>query len=77
MENLADEEDEEEAAELEKKLDTKLKDFEELMDRRPVLINNVFIRRNSNDVQEWEKLATLYGEDNEKVAETYQGTGDH
>ncbi|KAJ3997530.1 hypothetical protein F5050DRAFT_1799008 [Lentinula boryana] len=71
MESLADEEDEEEAAETEKELDTRMKEFEELMDRRPFLINNVLIRRNPNDVQEWEKLVALHGEDDEKVAETY------
>ncbi|KAJ3741863.1 hypothetical protein DFH05DRAFT_256059 [Lentinula detonsa] len=71
MESLADEEDEEEAAETEKELDTKMKEFEELMDRRPFLINSVLIRRNPNDVQEWEKLVALHGEDDEKVAETY------
>ncbi|KAJ3728765.1 hypothetical protein C8R42DRAFT_654816 [Lentinula raphanica] len=71
MESLADEEDEEEAAETEKELDMKMKEFEELMDRRPFLINNVLIRRNPNDVQEWEKLVALHGEDDEKVAETY------
>ncbi|KAE9394990.1 spliceosome complex protein [Gymnopus androsaceus JB14] len=71
MEALADEEDEEEAAETEKELDVKMKEFEELMDRRPFLINSVLIRRNPNDVQEWEKLVALWGEDDEKVAETY------
>ncbi|KAJ3737301.1 hypothetical protein DFJ43DRAFT_1128906 [Lentinula guzmanii] len=49
----------------------KMKEFEELMDRRPFLINSVLIRRNPNDVQEWEKLVALHGEDDEKVAETY------
>ncbi|KAJ3766136.1 hypothetical protein FB446DRAFT_794386 [Lentinula raphanica] len=68
MESLADEEDdEEEAAKTEKELDMKMKQFEELMDRKPFLINNVLIRRNPNDVQEWEKL-TWGGR---RKAETY------
>ncbi|KAF9072947.1 hypothetical protein BDP27DRAFT_1260964 [Rhodocollybia butyracea] len=70
MEGL-EEEDEEEAAETEKELDVKMKQFEDLMDRRPFLINSVLIRRNPNDVQEWEKLVALWGENDEKVAETY------
>ncbi|KAG8912763.1 pre-mRNA-splicing factor syf1 [Tulasnella sp. 417] len=47
------------------------KDFEELMDPRPFLVNAVLLRRNPNDVREWEKRITLYGENDEKVAETY------
>ncbi|KXN90512.1 Pre-mRNA-splicing factor SYF1 [Leucoagaricus sp. SymC.cos] len=71
MESLRDEEDEEEVAETEKELDQQMKDFEELADRRPFLLNDVMIRRNPNDVQEWEKRVALWGEDDEKVAETY------
>lgn len=71
MESLREEEDEEEMAETEKELDQQMKDFEELADRRPFLLNDVMIRRNPNDVQEWEKRVALWGEDDEKVAETY------
>ncbi|KIY66119.1 spliceosome complex protein [Cylindrobasidium torrendii FP15055 ss-10] len=71
MQSLQDEEDEEEAAEMEAELDTRMKDFEELMDRRPFLVNDVLIRRNPHDVQEWEKRVALWGEDDEKVAATY------
>lgn len=68
MESLADEDDEEEdAAETEKELDSRMKEFEQLMDRRPFLVNDVLIRRNPNDVQEWEKRIALWGEDDEKV----------
>ncbi|KAF5391748.1 hypothetical protein D9757_001751 [Collybiopsis confluens] len=70
MESLVDE-DEEDAAETEKELDIRMKEFEELMDRRPFLINDVLIRRNPHDVQEWEKLVALWGDNDEKVAETY------
>lgn len=58
--------------ETEKDLDERMKAFEELMDRRPFLVNDVLIRRNPNDVVEWEKRIALYGNTNdEKVVETY------
>ncbi|KAI0831159.1 spliceosome complex protein [Trametes gibbosa] len=74
MESLAnpdDDEDEDDVRETEQELDTKMKEFEELMDRRPFLVNDVLLRRNPNDVQEWEKRVALWGENDEKVAETY------
>jgi len=61
------EEDVEDGDELEKELDLKMKEFEDLMDRRPFLVNDVLLRRNPNDVQEWEKRIALWGEDDEKV----------
>lgn len=67
MEGLADEEDEAEAADMEAELDKRMKEFEDLMDRRPFLVNEVLIRRNPHDVQEWEKRVALWGEDDEKV----------
>ncbi|KAG6869083.1 hypothetical protein C0993_003403 [Termitomyces sp. T159_Od127] len=66
-----DDETEEEAAETERELDAKIAEFEDLTDRRPFLVNDVLIRRNPNDVQEWEKRIALWGEDDEKVAATY------
>lgn len=66
LENPEDE-DEEDAKETEQELDMKMKEFEELMDRRPFLLNDVMIRRNPNDVQEWEKRIALWGEDDNKV----------
>jgi len=44
-----------------------MKEFEELMDRRPFLVNDVLLRRNPNDVQEWEKRVAMWGNDDEKV----------
>ncbi len=70
MESLAnpdEDEEEDEVKETEAELDEKMKEFEELMDRRPFLVNDVLIRRNPNDVQEWEKRVALWGEDDEKV----------
>lgn len=71
LDNPDEDEDEENVQELEKELDERMKEFEELMDRRPFLMNNVLLRRNPNDVQEWEKRVALWGDDDEKVAETY------
>ncbi|KAH8108139.1 protein prenylyltransferase [Cristinia sonorae] len=65
-------EDEEDLANTEEELDAKMKQFEQLMDRRPFLLNDVLLRRNPNDVQEWEKRVALWGENDEKVAETYE-----
>lgn len=70
MESIAnpdEDEDEEDVKETEAELDAKMKEFEELMDRRPFLVNDVLLRRNPNDVQEWEKRVALWGEDDEKV----------
>ena len=68
MESLANPEDEEDdATEMEKELDSMMKSFEDLMDRRPFLVNDVLLRRNPNDVQEWEKRVALWGDDDEKV----------
>ena len=70
MESLAnpdEEEDEEETAETERELDVEMKAFEELMDRRPFLVNDVLLRRNPNDVQEWEKRVAMWGDDDDKV----------
>lgn len=64
MESIAEEEDEDD----EKELDERMQEFEKLMDRRPFLVNEVLLRRNPNDVQEWEKRVALYGDDDEKVS---------
>ena len=61
------EEDDEGLAEMEEELDTRMKNFEDLMDRRPFLMNEVLLRRNPNEVVEWEKRVALYGDDDEKV----------
>ncbi|WWC73476.1 pre-mRNA-splicing factor SYF1 [Kwoniella pini CBS 10737] len=75
MDALADEdnlEDEDfDLEETEKELDERMKKFEELMDRRPFILNEVLLRRNPNEVVEWEKRVALFGDDDEKVVETY------
>jgi pre-mRNA-splicing factor SYF1 len=70
MEELADPDEEDEdfdAKEREEELDAKMKECEELIDRRPFLVNDVLLRRNPNDVQEWEKRVALWGQNDEKV----------
>lgn len=75
MDALADEdnlEDEDfDAEETEQDLDERMKAFEQLMDRRPFLVNEVLLRRNPHEVVEWEKRIALYGDNDEKVVETY------
>ncbi|KAJ7184232.1 hypothetical protein C8R46DRAFT_983231 [Mycena filopes] len=71
MASLEEEEDDEDAEETQRELDVRMAEFEDLMDRRPFLVNDVLIRRNPHDVQEWEKRVALWGEDDEKVAATY------
>lgn len=68
-------EDEEDVKETELELDTKMKEFEALMDRRPFLLNDVLLRRNPNDVQEWEKRVALWGEDDERVRSNRSSLG--
>lgn len=75
MDALADEENLEDedfdAEETEAELDERMKAFEKLMDRRPFLVNDVLLRRNPNDVVEWEKRVALHGDDDEAIVETY------
>jgi pre-mRNA-splicing factor SYF1 len=59
------------AEETEADLDARMKAFEELMDRRPFLVNDVLLRRNPNDVVEWEKRVALHGDDDAAVVATY------
>ncbi|SJX64089.1 related to SYF1-member of the NineTeen Complex involved in splicing [Sporisorium reilianum f. sp. reilianum] len=69
----ADEEGEEQTREeKEAELDRRMQEFEELMERRPFLVNDVLLRRNPDDVQEWEKRVVLYGDNDEKIIETYR-----
>ncbi|GMK55184.1 hypothetical protein CspeluHIS016_0202400 [Cutaneotrichosporon spelunceum] len=75
MDALADEdnlEDEDfDVEETEAELDARMKAFEELMDRRPFLVNDVLLRRNPNDVVEWEKRVALHAGDDEAIVATY------
>ncbi|KAI9487355.1 MAG: pre-mRNA splicing factor Syf-1 [Benjaminiella poitrasii] len=63
----AGEKDEEEDLDL----DLRLLRFENLMDRRPFLVNDVLLRQNPNNVMEWLQRVTLWTGNKNKIVETY------
>ncbi len=52
-------------------LDIRMMRFEQLMDRRPFLVNDVLLRQNPNSVVEWEKRVALWGDNKHEVVQTY------
>lgn len=52
-------------------LDIRLMRFEQLMDRRPFLVNDVLLRQNPNNVIEWEKRVALWGDNKQQIVQTY------
>ncbi|KAI4289690.1 MAG: hypothetical protein L6R35_001040 [Caloplaca aegaea] len=52
-------------------LDIRMMRFEQLMDRRPFLVNDVLLRQNPNNVAEWEKRVALWGGNKNEVVQTY------
>lgn len=52
-------------------LDIRMMRFEQLMDRRPFLINDVLLRQNPNNVPEWEKRIALWGDNKQEVVQAY------
>lgn len=52
-------------------LDIRMLRFEQLMDRRPFLVNDVLLRQNPNNVPEWEKRVALWGQNQKEVVQTY------
>ncbi|PKS11592.1 hypothetical protein jhhlp_003357 [Lomentospora prolificans] len=52
-------------------LDLRIMHFDQLMDRRPFLLNDLHLRQNPNNVAEWEKRALLWGDNAEEVVRTY------
>lgn len=52
-------------------LDIRLMRFEQLMDRRPFLLNDVLLRQNPHNVLEWEKRVALWGPNKSAVVGTY------
>ncbi|KAI6904442.1 Pre-mRNA-splicing factor [Hortaea werneckii] len=52
-------------------LDIRMMRFEQLMDRRPFLINDVLLRQNPHNVAEWAKRVALWGENAKMVVQTY------
>ena len=52
-------------------LDIRMMRFEQLMDRRPFLVNDVLLRQNPNNINEWEKRVALWGFNQKEVVQTY------
>jgi pre-mRNA-splicing factor SYF1 len=52
-------------------LDIRMLRFEQLIDRRPFLINDVLLRQNPNNVYEWEKRVALWRDNKKEVVQTY------
>ncbi len=52
-------------------LDIRMMRFEQLMDRRPFLVNDVLLRQNPNNVNEWEKRVALWGDNKKEITQTY------
>jgi pre-mRNA-splicing factor SYF1 len=52
-------------------LDIRMMRFEQLMDRRPFLVNDVLLRQNPNNVPEWEKRIALWGDNKHEVVQAY------
>jgi pre-mRNA-splicing factor SYF1 len=52
-------------------LDIRMMRFEQLMDRRPFLINDVLLRQNPNNVSEWNVRIGLWGDNKQQVVQTY------
>ena len=52
-------------------LDIRMLRFEQLMDRRPFLVNDVLLRQNPSNVNEWEKRVTLWGDNKQEIVQTY------
>ena len=52
-------------------LDIRMSRFEFLMDRRPFLVNDVLLRQNPNNVNEWAKRVALWGDNKVEVDNTY------
>ncbi|RLN26207.1 hypothetical protein BBJ28_00023801 [Nothophytophthora sp. Chile5] len=67
-----DEEDEEEdEVDHQAQVDRLLKVYEDVADRRPLLLNSVLLRQNPHNVREWEKRVELVQTDLQKVIRTY------
>ncbi|KAN0096627.1 TPR-like protein [Hyaloscypha variabilis] len=52
-------------------LDIRMMRFEQLMDRRPFLINDVLLRQNPNNVSEWNVRIGLWGDNKPEVVQAY------
>lgn len=72
MSDLEEEEDSADRADREDELDARMKTFEETIESRMLLVNNVLLRRNPHDVQEWEKRISLFEGQDKGILEAYE-----
>jgi pre-mRNA-splicing factor SYF1 len=56
----------------ENEMDRHMEIFEQLMDRRPFIVNDVLLRQDPNNVVEWEKRVGLWGNNQQEVVNTYE-----
>ncbi|KAI9725237.1 MAG: pre-mRNA-splicing factor syf1 [Chrysothrix sp. TS-e1954] len=52
-------------------LEIRMDRLEQLMNRRPFLVNDVLLRQNPDNVIEWEKRVALWGDNKQEVVQTY------
>ena len=52
-------------------LEIRMDRLEQLMNRRPFLLNEVLLRQNPNNVIEWQKRVSLWGENKKQVVQAY------
>lgn len=52
-------------------LDLRMMRLEQLMDRRPFLVNEVLLRQNPHSVAEWQKRVALWGDNTMEAVQTY------
>ncbi|RLN20698.1 hypothetical protein BBO99_00003426 [Phytophthora kernoviae] len=66
-----EEEEEEDEVDHQAQVDRLLKVYEDVAERRPLLLNSVLLRQNPHNVREWEKRVELVQSDLQKVIRTY------
>lgn len=66
-----DDEEEEDDINHQEQVDRLLKVYEDVADRRPMLLNSVLLRQNPHNVREWEKRVELQKDDAQKVIRTF------
>lgn len=52
-------------------LDLRMMRFENVMDRRPFLVNDVLLRQNPSNVVEWSRRVALWGDNKAEIVQTY------
>ncbi|KAG6620112.1 pre-mRNA-splicing factor SYF1-like protein [Phytophthora cinnamomi] len=66
-----DDDEEEDEVDHQAQVDRLLKVYEDVAERRPLLLNSVLLRQNPHNVREWEKRVELVKSDLQKVIRTY------